>query len=302
MWFRKQSTVLTIAVSLILLAGIIYYFLNIRIPQISSQVEEKVRREIDVNAMPKVRVAVVADESGIPKYTQINDEIIKEKIKYVEIPQPYVAQGAVFDTDIIKGKVTKEDIRIGEQIIADSFSTEKKWFGDYDRLKEYAVKSIVAGEVRAGNIVDLVVSYDNGRYDVVVPKTKIRKLIKGDLRTGSTTEGGVSEVSTDNEKYTIIVAVDEVAYRDLELASKAGKIETRLYIDEAQPASKKSFNFNAIFQAYSAAVQKSSKPDGNTAPILSPNSIPQNNSQSGSQPQNTADKSDQQSQGSRVIE
>ena len=44
-------------------------------------------------------------------------------------------------------------------------------------------------------------------------------------------------------KYTLVLALNEEEYRDLELAKTLGKLETRLYLDESQPASKKTFNY-----------------------------------------------------------
>lgn len=229
---KNQKFILLIAVSLLLMAGTIYYFNNIRIPGLTTRLEKEIRAKIDVAAMPKTRIAVVADKEGIPKYTQLTDEIIKAKVKIVDIPTDYVASNAAFDIDMLKNKITKEDLRFGEQIILDSLSTEQKWFGDYDRLKEFAVKSIVAEEVKPGNIVDLIVNYRNGTYDVIVPKTKVRKIYKSEGKDGIISS------------YTLIFSLDELSYRDVLLASKLGYLETRLYIDESQKASAKTFNYS----------------------------------------------------------
>lgn len=219
-----------IALICILISAIIFYYQSIKIPK----VQKEVKQQVDINAMPKKRVAVVSKNGPITKYTQINDEIIKEKIVMEEIPSDYTVPGVVIDTDLIKKKVAKEDLRPGEQITEESLSTEQKWYGDYDRLKEYNIRTMVAGEAQQGNIVDILVNYGNGSYDVVVPKTKIRKLIK--------------DVDKDKgtETYTTIIAVNEEMYRDLQLASKLGALETRLYVEENQKASTKTFNYGEM--------------------------------------------------------
>lgn len=228
---KNQKFILLAAVFLLTMAGTIYYFNNIRIPGLTGRLEKDIRAKIDVAAMPKMKIAVVADKEGIPKYTQLTDEIIKSKVKVIDIPNDFVASNAAFDIDMLKNKITKEELRFGEQIILDSLSTEQKWFGDYDRLKEFAVRSIVAEEVKPGNIVDLIVNYRNGTYDILVAKTKVRKIYRSEGKDGTISS------------YTLIFALDETSYRDVLLASKLGYLETRLYIDESQKASAKTFNY-----------------------------------------------------------
>ena len=234
---NKTGIFLTIAGVCLVLSGVIFYYNNIIIPGEISKAEEKLRIEIDDKAMPKKRVAVIHDPSGISKHTVITDDIINSKIKMVNIPVKYTAQNVVVDVDLIRGKIAKEDMRFGEQIVLDSLSIEEKWFGEYERLREYKVRNVVAGEVKTGNIIDVLVNYGNGDYDIVVSKTKVRKLITGD-EVNSKSDGN------DSRDYTIIIAVDEVAYRDLELAQRLGILETRLYLDDSQPSSKKTFDYH----------------------------------------------------------
>lgn len=231
------------------LAGIMFYYNNVKLPGVEKDMEAKLRREIDVNAMPKTKVAVIADKNGITKYTELTQKILKEKVKYIEIPTKYVAIGSITDFSLIIGKIAKEDLRYGEQVAIESLSSEKKWFGEYQRLKEYSVSSIVADEVKSGNIIDLLVSYGDGTYDVVVPKLKVIKLImeaegqQTKKTSDSTTDEGQSTSFSGTHKYTLILAIDEECYKDLELAKTLGKLETRLYLDESQPASMKTFNY-----------------------------------------------------------
>ncbi len=254
--FKRQNMVLIGAFILIIISVVIYYYNNIVLPRERVATERRVRLEFDDKVMPKKRIAVVTDDNGIPKYTEINDSIINTKIKMIDVPVKYAVKSAVTDIEQIKNKVTKEDLRAGEQISSDSISSEKKWFGDYDRLKEYEVKSIVAGECKAGNIVDIIVNYGNGDYDIVVPKTKIKKIINPNEVNEVKLAGNNTQQQQQQQQqvlqrsdiklpYVIIIAPqDEEEYRDLELAQKVGKLETRLYLDESQPSSKKTFDYN----------------------------------------------------------
>lgn len=258
MFIKRQGLLLAAASGLLIITIIIYSYNNVIIPKVRLETEKKVRMELDDQVMQKAKVAVVADGMDIPKYTVLSDEIINTKIKIVEIPVKYTAKGAAGDINLIRDKVTKEDLGSGEQVLMDSLSIEKKWFGEYERLKEYSVGSIVAGEVKTGNIVDIVVSYGNGEYDVVVPKVKIKKLVEGiGKNEGTSTEkNSVSKPIEQKDSYTLVLAVDEDQYRDLELAEMVGKLKTRLYIDESQPASKKTFVYNDIYKKFSIDIEK----------------------------------------------
>lgn len=237
----------------------IFIYNTIIIPISNHNTELRIRKEIDDSAMPKVKAAVVIDEAGINKYTLLTDELISKKIKVMDIPVKYAPQHVISDIGILKDKITKEDLHFGEQIISDSLSTDKKWFGEYDRLKEFTVSGIVAGELKTGNIVDMIVSYGNGDYDIVVPKIKVKKLVykaaaatlppasgKQDSKTQKSNSTSTVTNKADDKAgglYTLILAVDEEQYRDLELAGKLGKFVTRMYLDESQPASKKTFDY-----------------------------------------------------------
>ena len=188
---RIYKRLFTLAIICMLLAGIIFYYNNVKLPKVAQAAEDKLRKEIDINAMPKTKVAVVSDKNGISKYTELTQKVLSEKVKFIEIPTMYVAQSVVTDLNFMEGKITKEDLRFGEQIAIESLSSEQKWFGEYQRLKEYTVSSIVADEVKAGNIIDLLVSYGDGTYDLVVPKLKVIKLIteKEGQQIGKNTSG-----------------------------------------------------------------------------------------------------------------
>ncbi len=224
---KKRSRLLVIAFYLLTLAIIIFFYDYTIIPKRVAATEAKIRMEIDENAMQKKKVAVVVGKEGISKYTELTDEIIHENITLIEIPAKYVMENSVFDIDFIRGKIPKEDLRVGEQIACDSLSEDVKWFEDYSRLKEYEVSGIVAGILKSGNIIDVIINYDNGEYDVVVPKIKVQKLIKKE---------------DEDEQHIIVLAINEEQYTDLETAKKLGYFETRIYLDENQPSSEKTFD------------------------------------------------------------
>lgn len=229
--FKDKGKLLLVILILMTLSAIFYYYENHRIPNIVTNTSQQIRGEIDINAMPKELVAVVIDPEGIPKYTEITQEIIEQKIMMTEIPVKFIPNEAVKSIDSIRGKITKEELRLGEQLVMDSFSKEEKWFDEFERLKEFSIISTVASELKSGNIVDILVIYGNGDYDVVVSKVKIKKLIEGQV------------VDNSSCKAQIVIPVNEVQIRDLIAADQLGDFDVRIYLDESQKASEKTFDY-----------------------------------------------------------
>lgn len=261
---RKQNMILSIAGVLLLVSAILFIYSKIVIPNIKKNVEMQVRTEFDDKVMPKKKVAVVDNSDDIKKYTLLSDDILS-KIKIVDIPVKYANINAVSSLDELKNKITLEDLRNGEQISLDSISANKKQFSDYDRMKEYPIRSIVAGEVKAGNYIDVIVNYNNGDYDVVAAKKQVLKLIETSVDPNNSTANQQVSPTNNNagqasnqmqsntpsshpKEYTMIIAVNEQQYRDMELAKQIGSLETRLYFDEAQPSSNITFNYESALK------------------------------------------------------
>lgn len=227
---RKERMLLIGGVVCIVVAAIIYYYNNIKIPQIKEVVENEIRREIDIMAMPTERIFVVKSEKGIDKNTKMSSEIIEEHFEIVEVPTKFVARHATGNIEDIIGKLSKQNLTSGQQIIADFFVTLENKRGDFQRLKEYSVVNLVDGKVKAGNYVDIVVDYGNGDYDIVVSNIKIVSI------------SDKEKADQKSKEYVIVLAVDEIQFRDLALASKLGELTTRLYIDNEQKSSNVTFN------------------------------------------------------------
>jgi hypothetical protein len=260
---RRQNIFFAAAAVLLVIAGILFTYNSIVIPKVKQQTEEQIRMQFDDSVMPKRKVAVVEDKGGIRKYTILTDDILS-KIKLIDIPEKYAEPDTVSSFEELRNMVALEDLRYGEQISLGSINKDKKQFEDYDRMKEYPIRSIVAGEVKTGNYVDVVVSYNNGDYDVVVAKKKVLKLIETDVDPskeqvqqepqknnpiGAAPSQELNKPQTAQLKeYTMIISVNEEQYRDMELAKQIGSLETRLYFDESQPPSKTTFNYDSAMK------------------------------------------------------
>lgn len=249
---------------LFLLSAIMLYYNNFKVPKVIRQTEDKVRLEVDVNAMPKVLVATVSDPLGIGKYTELTEELIEEKITFIEVPEPYaIIHGMPWKDDLL-GKVTKQDLRYGEQISKFSLADREDWYGRYDRLKEYHIRTAVSDTVQKGNLVDVIIHYGNGDYDVVLSKVKVIDIVRGTSSGIQPDETNTWNLYKDNE-YLVTLTVDEVDYMNMKLAENMahivsmmyqnqmgtkgtlaleGYFEVRLYIDEDQPESLITFDYD----------------------------------------------------------
>ncbi|MTI48734.1 SAF domain-containing protein [Sporosalibacterium faouarense] len=230
---KDKKIYFVIILFLMILSATIYFYENIRIPNSTTQTMLEVKKEVDINSMPKTSVAMMIGNKDIDKYTEISKEIIDTQMKLVEVPNDFVPKGAVTDLNMILGKICKEPLRAGEQLVLESFSEDEKWFGEFQRLKEFTIRSTVADTLESGNIIDVLVIYGNGDYDVVFPKVKIKKLSekKADIET------------QEDDKVQIVIPVDEIGIRDLVAAEKLGELDVRIYLDESQSTSVKTFDF-----------------------------------------------------------
>ncbi|MBM7613595.1 CpaB family protein [Alkaliphilus hydrothermalis] len=235
MGIRNQRILMGAIAFCLLLAFIFFYFNNIKIPKMKAITEARIRAELDVNAMPSRLVAVVTAPEGVSLYTEMTEEVVNATISLVEIPDKYIVEGGIENINQIKGMITKHPLNYGQQLLLDQFYTEENWYGEMERLKEFPVSSIVADEVKSGNIIDMIINYGNGDYDVVVSKTKVRKVMSNEPQGGN--------VGQEDHGYTVVLAVDETQYRDLQLAQELGKLETRLYLDTNQTASLTTFDY-----------------------------------------------------------
>jgi len=131
------------------------------------------------------------------------------------------------------------------------------------RLKEYSVFNRVDGNVKAGNLVDIIVDYQNGDYDIVVSKIRVESI------------SSKNNDDLKNKEYVIVMAVNEVQFRDLFLAEKIGVLKTRLYIDDDQKASDVTFNHIVAMEKLLIEKENSVKTTTNTREAESQDEISQ---------------------------
>lgn len=242
-WVSKNINLITnVGVGLITVTVVTGLFTYIIVPHREDAVRSATIAELDINAQARVTVYRVKADKSLTKYTEITQELFNDIFIAEEVPQQFATLNPVIDPSLAIGKIPVSDLRAGDQLSTDELVQQEEWFDDYDRLKEYDIYNTVGGQIAAGNIVDVVVNYGDGNYDVVMAKKKI-KFLRYD---GMTTAVGANEVGApvsiqSGASSVMVFDVDETEYADLEVAKKKGKFEVRIYLDESQPASDVTF-------------------------------------------------------------
>ena len=109
--------------------------------------------------------------------------------------------------------------------VLDNFKVFLKDADGNERLKEFPISSLVAGQAMAGRFADILLKYPDGSMAVVVPKIQIYDI----KETGEKAE------------YIAVFAVNENEHNDLTEAVKEGVLDVRIYLDDMQEASEKTY-------------------------------------------------------------
>lgn len=243
-----------------LVIGSIYQF--VVLPSSNARVRQQTIAEVDVNAMPKVSVAVLKPEAKIAKYTMFTDEIVQKDIQVMQVPLDFAINNPMADPSLLVGKVTTVDLIGNSQISMDQLTDQTDWFGKFDRLKEYSITNTVGGQAQVGNIVDVIVDYGNGNYDVVVAKKKIVNIKPlGATAPVNTTNANGQPQQALGDNNQMVFSVDEAEFANLELAKTMGELKIRLYVDEGQEPSDVTFKAS---NAASIKAQLESQKNGAT--------------------------------------
>ena len=181
-------------------------------------------------------MSVVVAKADIPPKTKITLEMVSE----VKVPVTYIQPGAITSLDKVVGIMTREQIISGEQISERRLVRESKSVGftgiiprDH-RAITVAVNEVtgVAGFVKAGDYVDVVVNFDAGVAGDHVSQVVMQNILvlaanrDTEISTGDTTVKDSVKEANKMGTVTIAVMPDEAA--KLSLADEKGKIRLAL--------------------------------------------------------------------------
>lgn len=254
-WDSKKTSILISAIASI--GAMILLYQAVIIPKVEDDVRAETVQEVDLNAQPTVSVVTVKPGMSIDKYTLLTQELVDAKLEVKQVPETMAIADSVMDTSMVVGMITStkliENSQLSNQLLAD----QNDWFGDYDRLREYEIDNTVAGIAQVGNLVDIVIEYGNGDYDVVASKKKIVGT-KGTINATNAPTDPAAPVANVQANNTMVFSVDEVEYANLTLAKEIGTLAIRLYNDEEQATSKVTFNAVDAMKKQAAAKQAAS--------------------------------------------
>ena len=227
----KKNYITKVALIFILIALVAGIYTFIVIPSVRKDMKRKFDKQLEasMNSYKNILVYVgntpLLEGSVITEFNKNNFEI--KKISKEAITADYVSDF----TDII-GLEVKYTICKGQQVSYGNFTEFIKTDSNDERLKEFRIKGLVAEHAQIGNYIDIIVCYEDG-YDVVVPKVQLYDIALNK-------ENG-SYIKDKDGMYTIVVAVNEMEYKDLMYAQNDGMLDIRIYLNENQEPSEKTY-------------------------------------------------------------
>ncbi|MDF2570847.1 MAG: Flp pilus assembly protein CpaB [Sporomusa sp.] len=218
----SNKALLIIAVSLSLLTtGLVYSYLK-----------------KSSGGQPKDTISVVVAKVDISAKTRITPEMVQ----VIKVPAPYLQPGVIADSKEVVGTLSKEHIVAGEQITARRLIAEGKSAGFNGlipvdkRAVTIGVNEVtgVAGFVKAGDYVDVVVTFDQNIVGDNVGHLVLQNVLV--LASNRETEGGTVEANSSNTKdkkdviktATVTLAVAPEEASKLALSEDKGKVRLAL--------------------------------------------------------------------------
>lgn len=181
-------------------------------------------------------IAVIVAKMDIPPKTKITPDMVQE----VKVPAEYIQPGAVTTLEKVVGIIVREQIASGEQILERRLVRESKSVGFTGiiprdkRAVTVAVNEItgVAGFIKAGDYVDVVVTFDAGAVGDHTSQVAMQNLLVLAANHDTEISGGDSTVKDSvkevNKMGTVTIAVTPDEATKLTLADEKGKIRLTL--------------------------------------------------------------------------
>lgn len=219
----KKNVVLKTAVFLLSMAIVAGIYTFIVIPAVKKEEKAYYQQKLEAEMFTYISVLTYSGDTPLLKDTIIT-EAVKDCFEKVQMPAGCVTSNYVSDFEDICGLQLEYAICKGQQVSYNNFKAFLKDADGTERLKEFKIETLVAGQAQPGRYVDVLIKYPDGSYAVVVPKIQIY------------------DIQQDSQDiYTMVFAVKEEEHTDLVNAIREGVLELRVYIDDMQRASEKTY-------------------------------------------------------------
>lgn len=228
----KKDKLFSGAIFLCFMSIVAAIYTFVVIPNIKEQERKRYDTALENIEESYVPVMVYEGTSPLPAGT-ILDEKTQDLFIQKRMPAFCLSQYALDTFSSAEGHALVYGIVPGQQLTADILEEPALFDGESRRIKEFKVSNLVGEKVFPGSLVDILVQYENGQYDIVVPAIRIYDIL--------TEEAGTKYIIDEQGMYTILVGVTEEAYGDLYAAQRKGTLEVRLYPDTGTSFSMKTF-------------------------------------------------------------
>lgn len=232
------------------------------------------------NQAAKQGTPVIVAKVDIPPKTLITAEMVQE----TSVPPEYIQPGAIIAMTDVVGITSREQIVAGEQITQRRLAVQGQTRGfagtipNDKRAVTVAVTEVtgVAGFVKAGDYVDILVTFDTNTVGENVSQIVLQNLLV--LAVDRETEASQAEASKDKKeagKMTVTLAVTPVEAARLTVADEKGKIRMALrpYISTSAVIAANGVTPKELVGSY-AAPEKTSSDSGGARASAPPPVIP----------------------------
>ncbi|MBR3838168.1 MAG: hypothetical protein IKJ75_00385 [Clostridia bacterium] len=227
----KKNYILKIALLFVVIALVSGIYTFIVIPSVRKDMQKQFDEKIAMQLKSYRQVLVYNGATPLLEGSVIT-EVNRENFTLIQMAKDAITSNYVTSFDDVIGCEVKYTICSGQQVSYENFTDFISTNDADERLKEFKIAGLVAEHAMIGNYVDIIVSYADG-YDVVVPKVQIYDIA---------IDGEHGEYIRDDEgKYTIVVSITEAEHNDLIHASNDGILDIRIYHNEKQEPSVKTY-------------------------------------------------------------
>lgn len=228
----RKNIVLKIAGFLLCMATVAGVYTFVVIPSVRREEKEQYEKMLAAERYHYVTVLVYNGETPLLEQTVIT-EAVEQHFTQISVPADSAASDFVSDFEDIRGLQLKYAICQGQQVSFRNFEAFLKAPLGNERLKEFQICSLVAGQAMPGRYADILLRYPDGSAAVVVPKIQIY-----DIQYDQNAAGAAKE---KNASYTVVFAVTEKEHADLTDACREGTLDLRIYLSDTQPASAQNY-------------------------------------------------------------
>ena len=228
----KKNTIFKTALFLLSLAVVAGIYTFIVIPSVKKEEKEFYEKKLEQEMYTYMSVLTYTGDTPLLENTIIT-EAVETCFEKVQMPLGCVTSDYVGNFEDICGLQLKYTICKGQQVSSQNFKEFLKDGDGTERLKEFQIKSLVAGQAMPGRFADILLKYPDGSSAVVVPKIQIYDIQQEDI--------GSSAKNKNEDGYTVVFAVNEEEHNSLTEAVKEGLLDIRIYVNDEQLPSEKTY-------------------------------------------------------------